>query len=143
MTLSRDIALLLQARGHGTYTPGAVGGTITLGELPSTPDEAIAVAEYPGPPGDAALPWDQPRVQLTVRGGQSYEAAAARAQALYDALVGLGHVTFDSGAHASLIFPIQSGPVHMPRDGNGRARLVVNIGLHLHRPSPHRSFTRL
>jgi hypothetical protein len=138
--ITEDMAWLLADRGHGTYIPDAAC-SIFLGQLGDTPDEAIAIASYAGPPGDAALPWDQPRIQFAVRGTAQYAPAAARAQRLYDDLAGLASVRLHSGAWLSLMHPAQSGPVDMPPTTRGRIQFVVNFGLHLSRATTHRSYT--
>lgn len=136
MSDTEALAQLLAADGHGVYSTAA-GGSIFCGELPDEPAEAIAVAPYPGPAGNAALPWDQPRFQVAVR-GSSYTATEDRAAALYSALVGRAGVQLGD-AWVSLIYPIQSGPVWLPTSTRGRHTFLINLGLHLHRAGPHRT----
>lgn len=135
---NEDVAWLLHERGHGTYLAAAVGGTIFLDELPPEPARALAVADYPGPPGSAAIGHDQPRVQVAVR-SDDRRAAKAAAQAVYDDLVGLGSRYLASGVWLALIHPVQSGPVSMPAGVAGRPQYVVNLALHLHRRTVHRA----
>lgn len=136
MTDDEALAVLLDDRGHGVYT-AAGGGSIFLGRLPTTPDVAIAVTPYPGAAGDAGIGYDQPRYQIAVRGTQDYALARARAQAVYDDLVGLTHRQLGD-AWLVLIAPVQSGPVYMPPDEHDRQQFVINLALHLHRPTVHR-----
>jgi hypothetical protein len=138
--ITEDLAWLIADRGHGLYVPASTTSTIFLGRLPDQPDEAIAIASYAGPPGDAALPLDRPRIQFAVRGTTQYLPAAARAQRLYDDLTGLASVSLRSGAWLSLIHPVQSGPVDMPPTSRDRIQFVLNFGLHLSRATTHRSY---
>ena len=136
MTDDEALAQLLAERGHGVYTTPA-GGSIFLGRLPAAPDEALAVTPYPGAAGDAGIGYDQPRYQIAVRGGQDYAVTRARAQAVYDDLVGLTSRQLGD-AWLVLIAPVQSGPVYLPPDEHDRCQFVINLVLHLHRPTVHR-----
>lgn len=133
---NEDIAWLLHERGHGTYVP-AGAGSIFLDQLPAEPATALAVTDYPGPPGNAGIGHDQPRVQVTVR-NEDQRAAKAAAQAIYDDFVGMRSRHLASGAWLALCHPVQSGPVWMPSEERGRTRYVVNLAFHLHRPTVHR-----
>lgn len=135
--IEEDGALLLAELGFGTYDPDGPS-TIFLAELPPEPAAAIAVAAYPGPAGNARVGHDQPRWQIAVR-DEDRRTAANAAQAIYDQLVGLRNRSLASGAWLALCHPVQSGPIYMPTEAGGRARYVVNLALHLHRPTVHRS----
>ena len=137
MSLTDDLAQLLHDLGLGTYDAPGGTSTIFLNELPAEPARAIAVALYPGPAGDAKLALDEPRVQLAVRDDDARTAETA-AEAVYGALVGLRNRALASGSWLVLCHPVQSGPVWMPATERGRTRYVINLALHLHRPTPHR-----
>lgn len=141
MSLTEDLALLSHQLGHGVYIPGDSTSTIFLGQLPAEPAEpeaAIAITPYPGLPGNAHIGHDQPRVQYAVRGGHDSRDPETLAQRIYDDLVGLRRHTLTSGAQLVLCHPVQSGPIWMPTEDRGRTRFVVNLALHLHRPTVHR-----
>lgn len=138
MSLTDDLARLAHDLDHGIYVPGSLTTTIFLGQLPTDPEVAIAIAPYPGLAGNAHIGHDQPRVQYAVRGGLDPRVAEDLAQRIYDDMVGLRRRTLTSGAQLVLCHPVQSGPIWMPTEERGRTRYIVNLALHLHRPTVHR-----
>jgi poly(3-hydroxybutyrate) depolymerase len=140
LLVEEEVAQLLDQLGHGTYRPDSDGGSIFLNLLPEAPDLATAVALYGSSrPGDAGIGYDQPRLQLRCRGTQDPRTGAARAQALYDALVGLRSRHLPGGTWLCLCTPVQAGPVWLRTDEAGRHQYVVNIELLLRRPTAQRN----
>lgn len=129
MTLTEEIAQLLHNLGLGVYkADGTAGGTIYLTRLPQTPDIAIAVARYAGPEADAKLPYDEPRIQIRTRGSKTdTRIGETKAQQIYDALHGMSSRTLPGGTWLLQVVAVQSGPVYMGVDGNGRDEWVVNV----------------
>ncbi|MEC3977904.1 minor capsid protein [Amycolatopsis sp. H20-H5] len=139
MSLTGDLARLLAELGLGTYTPGASGGSIYLSTLPQVPDTCTAVARYAGPESDTRLPYDELNVQVRCRGAvPDAEGVEDRAQAVYDALHGLGDRRLAGGAVLQLAVGNQSGPVFIGRDTNGRPEWTVNFRMELRRSTPNR-----
>jgi hypothetical protein len=126
MTLTEQVAALLDSLGVGVYDPGGTTGTIYLVQLPEAPDVAMAVARYAGPDGDQDV--DDVSVQVRVRGTTADTRIGEQlAQQVYEALHGLTDVTLAGGAHASLIYARQSGPTLSGRDTNGRDEWTINV----------------
>lgn len=139
MTLLEEFAQLLAARGLGTFqADGSAGGTIFLAALPTSPDRCKAIATYGGEESSALLDYDEPRIQIRCRGGKDPREAETDAQAVYDALHGLGRVTLPGGTWLQLAVGIQGGPAYIGRDQNGRHEYVVNIRAEVSRPSLNR-----
>ena len=132
MTLLEEFAALAAELGLGTYrADGTPGGTIFLAGLPSTPDEAIAIGRYGGSEADTRLPYDEPRLQFRVRGiSADVRTAEARAQAVYDALHGLGMRTLPGGTWLQLAVAAQGGPIYIGPDADRPPRI--------HRERPRR-----
>lgn len=140
MTLSEEFALLLADLGVGTYhQDGTPGGTIYLTALPTTPDEAIAIARYGGTEADSRLPYDEVSLQVRARGtAADARAGEALAQAAYDALHGCGYRRLPGGTWLQLAVCTGGGPAYIGRDENGRHEWTVNVRAEVERVTAHR-----
>lgn len=141
MTLLEEFCLLLDELGLGTYdVNGLPGGTIFHTILPATPDVAMAAALYGGDESDSKNGWDEPSIQVRVRGlSTDSRVAEQRAQAVWDALHGLGRrYLTPGGTWLQLVICRNGGPVYIGRDSNGRHEFTVNAGVDLDRPTPNR-----
>lgn len=125
------LAAYLAARGHGVYSTTAPYGPddvgIALGVLPSAPDRCVVLALYPGPEASITGPYDEPSVQIRVRGTTDESVSREHAQAIYDDLHGLGVVDLPNGVRLFNCVGVQSGPVSIGVDGNNRHEHVVNV----------------
>jgi Bacteriophage minor capsid protein len=140
VSVDEEICQLLHDLGQGVWSPDAPGGDIFLALLPESPDVATAVTLYAGVlDGSAARAHDQPRVQLKVRGTQDARTASARAQAHYDALVGLTRRPLTGGSWLCLVTPVQQGPTWLGVDELRRHTYVVNFDFHVGRATAHRT----
>ncbi|MEV4320991.1 minor capsid protein [Microbispora rosea] len=141
MTLLEEFAALLAELDLGTYqADGATGGTIFTTKLPSTPDRCMAVARYGGAESDSRNPWDQPSIQIRCRGSATdSREAEADAQAVYDALHGLGMRTLPGGTWLQLAICGGGGPVYIGTDQNGRHEYVVNARCDIDHETPQRA----
>lgn len=140
MIFDEEVCHLLDELGLGTYTPTAVGGDVFLGDLPDSPDSAIAVRGYTGSgSGNAKFGWDQPAFQVIVRGAQADTSAAGdRAQGIYDALQGVSKRDLAGGTHLLTCVGLQSSPVWLRRDANSRPQYVINFRADTERDTPNR-----
>jgi hypothetical protein len=143
MTVMEELAQLLDDRGLGTYrADGAAGGTIFLLALPTAPDRCMALAPYGqgATEADSRLAYDEIRFQVRCRGSATdARQAEADGQAVYDSLHGLGMLTLAGGTWLQLALGIQSGPIYMGRDQNGRHELAVNFRAELGRATANRT----
>lgn len=127
-TLIEQVAALLAQRGLGVYAPDDTTGTIFLAALPEQPAQAIAVAQYGGPESDAKLGYDQPSIQIRVRGLDTDATDANRtAQRVYDTLHGLSSITLPGGIWLANCIGTQGGPVYIGRDLSARHEYTVNF----------------
>lgn len=110
---------------------GVLAGTwpVALETLPQKPDALVVLTIYGGPPADAKLGYDLPRVQARVRGGPDPRTSRVQCQAISDALHGLGPVTLPDGTHVISCLALQSSPQSMGVDSNNRHEHVVNFEL--------------
>jgi hypothetical protein len=106
--------------------------------MPDKPDSAVSLTLYGGPEPDSKLPYEEPRVQVRVRGGADPRVSRARAQAIYSALHGLDHETLPDGTFVVLCIAI-STPASIGRDTNSRHEHVINFRCEITSVTAHRS----
>lgn len=122
--LPEAIAQYLESRGLGSYRDSDATFSnsevaIVLEAMPTAPTQAIVVAQYSGLAADSKLPWDEPRLQVRVRGTLDPSISRNSAQSIYDLLHGLGPVDI-FGCHIQLIVGLGSGPNYMGLDQTSR-----------------------
>ncbi len=139
MTITEEIARLLAELGLGTYDDASTTGNIFLKRLPPEPASALAVSRYGAGEADAGLPYDTVNVQVRVRGSNTdFRDAENRAQAVYDALHGLGSRELPGGTWLVLCVGLQGGPIDMGADQLGRAEYAVNFRAEFERVTANR-----
>lgn len=136
--LVAEIAQYLAARGLVTFDEQGADGDCFVGILPAVPDEAVALFPTGGDGADLKLAYDQPTVQVLVRGTRDPRAAADRAQAIYGALHGLHGLDLPGGTYVIGCWGIQSGTTHLGRDANGRHELSLNFRLEIRSRTTYR-----
>jgi len=115
-----DIAFYLQQKGIGT-----IGTDIFKGQLPATPDNAIALFEYAGEPQDLTdANLEYPGLQVLVR-NKSYASGRQKIEQLKNDLHGITETTINNVRY--LLIQAKQSPEALPRDENGRAIFVVNF----------------
>ncbi|MEV6105699.1 minor capsid protein [Streptomyces sp. NPDC051940] len=132
------LALHLTSKGLATYNPAAAGGDCFLEAMPSTPGLAVVLTGYGGPESDSANPYDEPRVQIRVRGAADPRVSRSRAEAIRSELHGLGPLILPDGTHLILAIAMQAAPASMGRDEAGRFEHVVNYRCTVRQPTAHR-----
>lgn len=140
MTLLEEWATLMAELGLGTYEPDGPGGTLYHPRLPSTPDQCMAIALYGGAESDSKNPYDEPSLQVRVRGpADDSRIAEADAQNVYDTLHGLGPRELTAGGTwLQLAICQNAGPVYIGVDQNGRHEYTVNVRCDVQRSTPQR-----
>jgi hypothetical protein len=140
LTFLEEVAALLEELGLGNYESTGTGGDIFLLAMPATPDAALVLSRLPGAESDARLPYDEPVVQIRVRGiAKNAVAAEAKAQAVYDAVHGLGNRRLPGNTWLVSSVGTQAGPVYVGRDAGDRDEWSVALRMELHRPVGNRA----
>lgn len=141
--IAAALAIYLSSLGIVDYQEEE-GGDCFIHRLPAAPDEAVMVTAYGANPlqHSATLGYDEPTVQVHVRGTTDPRTAETRAQEVYDELQGLSHVTMASGSeHEARVIScrcLQTGPVYLGVDEARRHEFVVNTALHIRNQTAHR-----
>lgn len=126
------LATIVYAAGPGgkllKFDATGVTGDTFSDHMPSSPDDAVYITTHGGPEASDKLGYDEPNLQLIVRGVVSDpRAARARAQAIYNTLHGLGPVTLSDGTRLISCVGAQSGPVPIGADEPGRYEFSLNF----------------
>ena len=133
------LARYLAERGLVVYDPAGAGGDCFLELLPSGPDEAVALTIYDdGREADSLLPYDEPRVQVRVRGTTDPRVSRRRCAMIRSHLHGLGPVILPDGTNLILSVALQSAPASLGVDENQRHEHVVNFRMEIRQPTVHR-----
>lgn len=125
------------------YDEVGQSGNCWLARLLDNPSEAVMVKPTGGNPTQygASLGYDEPTVQLLVRGTRDPRTGAALAQSLYDHMVSLHAVTLDPNGEAVRLIDcqsLQSAPAHIGTDETGRHMYSLNLALHVRNKTPNR-----
>jgi hypothetical protein len=129
-----DIANYLATNGCGT-----INTSVTVGRLPDSPDNVLAVFERPGRPPfltmtGASAPEDKtsnPRVQIRVR-DTAYDAGRTKIYLAFSLLQGKTNVTLVGTPAVTfrLITAVQS-PTHLGLDEEQRHEWTLNMDLQI------------
>jgi hypothetical protein len=139
MTLTEQIARLLAGLGLGTYDDAGSTGNIFLTQAPDQPDAAITVARYGGIESDSLLGYDQPTIQIRVRGNDADASASeALAQRVYDQLEGMNMRILPGGTYLLLCIGTNGGPAYIGPDLRNRFEWTVNFRMEVRNQSPQR-----
>jgi hypothetical protein len=137
--LLEGIALYLHERGLVTYDPNGADGDLFMEAMPSTPDACVVLTGYGGPEPDSLLPYDQPRVQVRVRGTTDPRVSRRRAKAIRSHLLGLGPVVLPDGTNVISCNALQAAPESLGVDDSRRHEHVVNFEFETRETTVHRS----
>lgn len=136
------LARYLSGRSLVIYDEVGTGGNCFVNRLPAQPNEAVMVKQTGGHPVPAggSLGYDEPTLQLLVRGTRDPRVGDALAQSLYDELQGFRGVLDPAGEniYVARCLAAQSAPVHIGTDENERHLYSLNFALHIRHITQHR-----
>lgn len=142
MSLLDGFAQQLDVDGHGVWSPDAPYGAsdvgIVIGEVPAQPEQIVALTRYRAADDAELLGYDQPNVQVRVRGTEDERVSRERAQAIFDSYTGATSFALPDGTYVVLIVGLQGGPISMGRDDAGRCEHTVNFSIDYRNPTEHR-----
>lgn len=111
---------------------------VFLGFLPAKPNRCVAVFPTGGFESDSKLPYDSPTIQIMVRGDEDPAWALDMAQAVYDYLQAKRYVDLPDDTHLMWLIAVQSGPIHIGKDANGRFQYSLNFRSETRNPTVER-----
>ena len=139
MSIVTEIMRYLADKGIVSYSETGGTNNIFMGRLPAEPSFAIAVNPSGGYNASIKHDYDLPTIQILVRGTVDPRTGYEKAMAIYDALHGFGSGAFVAGGYWVVKCEgIQSEPIYIGQDENGRHMYTLNFAIEVKRPSMHR-----
>lgn len=130
------IARHLAALDLAVYDETGAGGDLFIESMPSRPGLAIVLTLYDDSrEPDSKLGYDEPRMQVRVRGDEDPRTSRSKCAAIRAELHGLGPITLPGGIELILSVCLQSAPASIGVDSTGRHEHVCNFRME------HRSIT--
>lgn len=134
--LTAEIAQYIEDQTLGTFDATGITGNIFLETLPDAEKQgsAIYIALYStgGYQSGGKLAYDDPTVQIIVRGGLNPLLAWSKAQSIYNLLHGFSQGQFMAGGQWIVNCQgMQSGPINLGPDENRQHRFSLNFHLHV------------
>lgn len=137
--LITEVMRYLDSRGVVTYDASGISGNVFFGLLPTSPDIAVAILPSGGRSSSIKHSYDNPTFQVLVRGTRDPRTGYEKALEVYDALHGFSGGPFvDGGYWVVKCQGVQSEPVHIGQDENGRHRYSLNFWAEINRPTIYR-----
>lgn len=116
-----------------------ITGNVFMDILPEKPDTAFCVRSTGGDPADVKLGYDFPTIHIIVRATRDPRESYALALAVYDTFHGLhGAEIVAGGTYVVGCEGIQSEPVSIGPDKNGRFRYSLNFEFDISRETKYR-----
>ena len=139
MSIITEVMQYLANKGIVQYSATGGDNNVFMGRLPAEPSSAIAINPSGGYNASIKHDYDLPTLQILIRGTQDPRVGYEKALQIYDALHGFGGDRFIVGGHWVVKCEgIQSEPVYIGQDENGRHMYTLNFALEIKRPSTHR-----
>lgn len=127
-----EMAKYLAAQALGIFDETGVTGDIFIATLPPSPDSCIALYPTGGYQSDSKLGYSDPTIQVLVRGDKDPRTAFNKAKSIYDTLHGFRNgVFFNGGLWVVSCLGMQSTPIHLGTDSNGRHEYSLNFKLEI------------
>ena len=95
--------------------------------MPQSPDQAVSLTVAGGTEADSALPYDEPLIQIRVRGTQDPRVSRDRCASIRSALHGLSDMTLPDGTYLVLAVAVQAAPQSMGKDDLNRHEHVIDL----------------
>jgi len=130
-TLIEQVARAAGPARVGAYSPNDTTGTIFLSALPDTAGPGDRVAQYGGIESDAKLGYDQPSIQVRVRGSDTDAPMPCGPLSGSTTPSRLSSITLPGGIWLVSCVGTQGGPAYIGRDLSGRHEFTVNFRMHI------------
>jgi len=128
LSLTEGLATLLTAQGLVKFDPdGLTGDTFIEDMPPQTPDQAVSLTIGGGSEADSLLPYDEPLVQIRVRGTADPRVSRDRCAKIRSALHGLSDRLLPGGVYLVLAVAVQPAPQSMGQDDLNRHEHVFDL----------------
>ncbi|MFE2019888.1 minor capsid protein [Streptomyces sp. NPDC059499] len=137
--LLTGVAQHLTNLGIVDYDPDGTAGNCFLESLPSRPGVAVALTIYDAAnESDSRLGYDEPRLQVRVRGGPDPSVSRLLCKQIRDELHGLGPITLPDGTLLILSIALQAAPASMGKNANDEHEHICNFRQEIRDVTTHR-----
>ena len=139
--LPEGLAQYLDSVNVVEYSESA-GGNAFIDDMPQVPESAgvtVGFFHTGGYEADTKHPYDTPVIQVLIRGTKDARDALTLWQSIYSQLHGLRNVTLPNGIYLVDAIVIQSAPIRVGPDENGRHRYSMNLRCEVLNPTQYRS----
>lgn len=133
--IGTGIAQYLDSLGLVIFNEAGVGGNTFLDTTPQSPAEAVVIFHTGSAGSDFHHGYNQPTVQIMVRGGPDPRISYSRSTDIYQALHGLGHTVLPDGTKVISCEAVQSAPISLGQDTGGLHRHAINYQLDIYAPT--------
>ena len=139
MSIITEVMQYLANKGIVQYSATGGDNNVFMGRLPAEPSSAIAINPSGGYNASIKHDYDSPTIQILIRGTIDPRVGYEKALEIYDALHGFGGDRFIVGGYWVVKCEgIQSEPIYIGQDENGRHMYTLNFAIEVKRPSMHR-----
>lgn len=137
--LAVEVAQYLAARlASVSFSLTTPGGNTRIGSMPTSPDLAVGIWPTAGPESSTKAGYDERGIQVRTRGTTDPRTGYDLGVEIYDELHGLKQVTLPGGTLVVRCAGVQSEPVSIGEDSNGRHEYTINFRLEVRNPTPNR-----
>ncbi|MFD8685372.1 minor capsid protein [Streptomyces sp. NPDC059651] len=137
--LLTGIAQHLHDLGIVTFDESGTSGDCFLESMPSRPGTAVVLTVYDvAIESDSKLGYDEPRMQVRVRGGPNPSVSRLLCKQIRDELHGLGPVPLPDGTLLILSVALQAAPAALGVNTNGEHEHVCNFRQEIRDVTTHR-----
>ncbi len=127
--IAEQVALWLHAQGVVDYRADVAGGNCFIDHVPDAPDQLLSLWGTPGPRPDGRLGWDIVGLQARCRGTSDPKVSSDKCLEIYDWLHGRDDFTLPDGTYVVGITAVQSSPMPIGQDKNGRHEHTMNFDI--------------
>lgn len=127
----------LRDAGLVEYDPAGITGDLFIESMPAAPDTAVVLSLYGGLPPGSRRGYDNPNLQVRVRGTTDSRVSRTLATAIYSELHGLGPITLPDGTRLISCNANQTVTL-MGQDDQRRYEHVCNYALEYRSLTAHR-----
>ena len=130
MSLTEGLAQWLENRNLLNFDPAGMEGDTFIEIMPpQTPNMAVSLTIAGGVESDSKLPYDEPLVQIRVRGDATGDPRGSRdrAAAIWGELHGLSDLMLPDGTYLVLAVAVQSAPQSIGQDALNRYEYVFDV----------------
>lgn len=133
------LANYLQSKSLVTFDATGLTGDVFIESMPpQTPGPAVSLSIGGGSEADSKLPYDEPLIQIRVRGTADPRVSRDRAARIRSALHGLSDTYLPGGVYLTLAVAVQAAPQSIGMDDLNRYEHVFDLRCEIYNATDNR-----